>query len=203
MKLFGRILFAFVLIGVVIAGWDFLSFVGRAETAMTPPDYADAEAVAALTGASDKRIIEAVQLAQRKQLPLVISGVHVDTSVADIARIAGVDELEIACCVTLGHAAASTEGNGDEIADWARKLDIKRIIVVTSEYHMDRALLELRRAMPDGVFYPHAVSSMRTRPALWYQDANTADRLVREWLKYRLAELRIGVSSAARRSERT
>src|SRR4029077_13085611 len=95
------------------------------------------------------------------QLPLLISGVHVDTRPEDIARIAEVDIKDIKCGVTLGRAAASTEGNGFEVAEWARKHHVTRIVVVTSEYHMDRAMLELRRAMPEGHFIPHAVTTTK------------------------------------------
>jgi uncharacterized SAM-binding protein YcdF (DUF218 family) len=118
--------------------------------------------------------------------------VHIDTRDADIARIAGVTEEEIACCVTLGRAAASTEGNGAEVADWARRNNVTRIVVVTSEYHMDRAMLELRHAMPEADFMPYAVASMKVAPRDWYKDGPTARRLLEEWAKFRLAGLRLG-----------
>ena len=113
----------------------------------------------------------------------------------DIAEISGVDVGEIQCCVTLGRAAATTEGNGAEVAEWARRHRVERIIVVTSEYHMDRALLELRRAMPEGHFIPHAVTTTKVRPGDWYRDPATAKRLVEEWLKFRIASFRAGQSS--------
>jgi len=116
--------------------------------------------------------------------------VNVDATPADIARVAKVDVAQINCCVTLGKAAASTEGNGDEVADWARRNKVDRIIVVTSEYHMERALFELKRAMPEGHFIPHAVMTTKVRPADWYRDTSTAKTLIEEWIKYRLAGLR-------------
>ena len=175
---------------LLLAGWDFSRFVARADRAVSPDPPIDAEAVASLTGASDARIISAVQLADSLDLPLLISGVNVDATPADIARVAKVDVDKIDCCVTLGKAAASTEGNGDEVADWARRKKVDRIIVVTSEYHMDRALFEMKRAMPEGTFIPHAVMTTKVRPGDWYKDAPTAKLLVEEWLKFRLAGLR-------------
>ena len=115
---------------------------------------------------------------------------NVDATPADIARVAKVDVGQIDCCVTLGKAAASTEGNGDEVADWARRNKVERIIVVTSEYHMERALFELKRAMPEGHFFPHAVMTTKVRPSDWYRDTSTAKTLIEEWIKYRLAGLR-------------
>ena len=43
--------------------------------------------MAALTGGADARIITAIQLADSLDVPLLISGVNVDTTAADIARI--------------------------------------------------------------------------------------------------------------------
>ena len=175
---------------LLLAGWDFSRFVARADRAVSPDPPIEAEAVASLTGASDARIISAVQLADSLDLPLLISGVNVDATPADIARVAKVDVGQIDCCVTLGKAAASTEGNGDEVADWARRNKVERIIVVTSEYHMERALFELKRAMPEGHFFPHAVMTTKVRPSDWYRETSTAKTLIEEWIKYRLAGLR-------------
>ena len=190
MRLIARSLVILLTAALLIAGYDFSHFVERANRAVTPDPPIDAQAVTALTGASDARIVAAVQLADSMQLPLLISGVHVDTRAADIARIAEVNITEIQCCVTLGRAAATTEGNGAEVAEWARRHGVTRIVVVTSEYHMDRALLELRRAMPEGHFIPHAVTTTKVKPADWYRDPATARVLLSEWAKYRIATLR-------------
>lgn len=190
MRTLARIVVVVVLVVLLAAGWDFSRFVARADRAVTPDPPNDAEAVAALTGGSDARIIAAVQLADSLQLPLLISGVHIDARDVDIAKIAGVDVAEIQCCVTLGKAAATTEGNGAEVAEWAHRHRVKRIIVVTSEYHMDRALLELKRAMPDAKFIPHAVMTTKVRPRDWYRDPGTAKLLIEEWAKYRIATVR-------------
>lgn len=190
MRFILRVFVILLAAALLVAGWDFSRFVARADRAVTPDPPIQAEAVASLTGASDARIISAIQLADSLDLPLLISGVNVDATPADIARVAKVDVDKIDCCVTLGKAAASTEGNGDEVADWARRNKVDRIIVVTSEYHMERALFELKRAMPEGHFIPHAVMTTKVRPADWYRDAPTAKTLIEEWIKYRLAGLR-------------
>lgn len=187
-----RIVVIVLTVALLAAGWDFSRFVARADRAVTPDPPIDAQAVVALTGGSDARIIGAVQLADSLQLPLLISGVHIDARESDIAKIAGVNVAEIQCCVTLGKAAATTEGNGAEVAEWAHRHRVDRIIVVTSEYHMDRALLELSRAMPEGKFIPHAVMTTKVRPRDWYRDPGTARLLLEEWAKYRIATLRPG-----------
>jgi uncharacterized SAM-binding protein YcdF (DUF218 family) len=197
LRLIARILVLLVATGLLAGGYDFSRFVARADRAVTPDPPINAQAITALTGASNARIVAAIQLADSLQLPLLISGVHVDTRPEDIAEIADVDVAEIACCVTLGKAAATTEGNGSEVAEWARRRSVSRIIVVTSEYHMDRALLELRRAMPEGHFIPHAVTTTKVRPRDWFRDPATARRLIEEWAKFRIASLRAQPATVA------
>jgi uncharacterized SAM-binding protein YcdF (DUF218 family) len=197
-RLVTNILGGVLCLAVLAAGWDFLSFVDRAENSLSAETPAQADAVTALTGGADARIAEGVQLAEQLGAPLLISGVHIDTTAADIAQIAGVDEGRITCCVTLGRAAATTKGNGAEVADWARRQRVTSIIVVTSEYHMDRALMELRRAMPEGEFTPHAVATLSSRPRDWWRSPSLAQRLVGEWLKFRVASLQAGPSAAER-----
>ncbi|MBI1360869.1 MAG: YdcF family protein [Alphaproteobacteria bacterium] len=187
-----RGILAVLLVALAAGAWDFTRFVARADKVVTAGAPKSAQAVTTLTGASDARIVAGVKLAEALHVPLLISGVHVDTTPADIARIAGVTESEILCCVTLGRAAATTEGNGLEVADWARRHKLKDIVVVTSEYHMDRAMLELRHAMPEATFVPYAVSSTKVAPRKWYSDGATARRLFEEWAKYRVASLRLG-----------
>ncbi|WP_237217276.1 YdcF family protein, partial [Falsiroseomonas oryziterrae] len=51
--------------------------------------------------------------------------------------------------VTLGRAAATTVGNAAETAAWARLHGMRTLRVVTAGYHMPRALVELRRALPE------------------------------------------------------
>lgn len=192
-------LLAFLLAGVLlVAGWDFSRYVARADNAVTPDPPLNAQAVTALTGGSDNRIITAIQLADSLDLPLLISGVNIDTTPADIARVTNTPLDRIECCVTLGRAAATTEGNGMEVADWARRNKVTRLIVVTSEYHMDRALFELKRSMPEGIFIPHAVMTTKVPPGEWYKDPATARLLIEEWIKFRLAGLRSTALDQAR-----
>jgi uncharacterized SAM-binding protein YcdF (DUF218 family) len=191
-----RSILVVLVVALLAAGWDFSRFVSRADKVVAAGAPASAEAVTTLTGASDARIVAGVKLAETLHAPLLISGVHIDTRPADIARIAGVKETEIQCCVTLGRAAASTEGNGAEVAEWARRHKVTRIVVVTSEYHMDRAMLELRHAMPEAEFIPYAVPSMKVAPRDWYKDGAAARRLIEEWAKYRVASLRTSPAPA-------
>ena len=119
--------------------------------------------IAVLTGGAERVGTGLRLLLADEAAKLIVSGAHRDAALADLARGAGVapDEVapaEAAGRVALGRAAASTHGNAAEIAAWARENGIGSIRVVTAGYHMPRALLELRRALPPGiVLLPHPV----------------------------------------------
>jgi uncharacterized SAM-binding protein YcdF (DUF218 family) len=179
-----------LLLGVFsLAAFDYVRFVDKVDKSVAVPGALPmADAVVVLTGSSDARIVEAIKLRQKLQAPLLISGVHIDTKPADIARVTNTPLADITCCVTLGYAAADTWGNGEEVADWARDRKVKRIIVVTSDYHMVRAMLELKRAMPEAEFLPWAVGSLKVPARDWWRDFGTARRLAEEWVKYRASK---------------
>ena len=64
-----RIVVILVATGLLVAGWDFSRFVARADRAVTPDPPLNADAVAALTGGADARIITAIQLADSLDVP--------------------------------------------------------------------------------------------------------------------------------------
>ena len=63
------------------------------------------------------------------------------------------------CCVDLGFEAETTTGNAQEIAAWARARGYDHLIVVTSDYHMPRSLVEIRSAARGVQLTPYAVST--------------------------------------------
>jgi uncharacterized SAM-binding protein YcdF (DUF218 family) len=113
---------------------------------------------------------------------LIVSGVGQKAELSDLSRLAGLSSQNdgvpraapplppmppaIAERVTLGRVAASTRGNGMEVAEWARQHEIRSLRVVTAGYHMPRALLELRRNLPGVELVPHPVQAAGPRLAL-------------------------------------
>ena len=75
----------------------------------------------------------------------------------DIIRQAAYDGELPDCCIALGHYAENTIGNAAEAQKWLRKNHIMTAFVVTSNYHMPRALVEFRHADPKRYFIPYPV----------------------------------------------
>ena len=54
-----------------------------------------------------------------------------------------------ACCIDLDRSALNTFGNALETKRWAREHNFNSLIVVTSNWHMPRAMAEVAHQLPD------------------------------------------------------
>ena len=69
------------------------------------------------------------------------------------------------CCVTLGFSALDTRGNARETAEWVREHKVRSIRIVTADWHMRRAALELSAALPGNERVVR--DAVQTEPSLW------------------------------------
>ena len=168
-----------------------------------PPRAADGMVV--LTGDED-RITEAVKLlAMGRAERLLISGVNKSTQAPQLISLnaAGRDQAVLfRCCVDLDKRSLNTEDNAFEATVWARKRGFRSLIVVTSTYHMPRALIELRQSMPEVELVPYAVKSSRLKEE-WWNDPRTAWVLCKEYLKFVTASARYAANRIADGSGQT
>lgn len=135
---------------VLVWGAGFVWFSSGAGFTDDVPAHADG--IVALTGGAGRVELGLRLLAQGRADRLLISGVGRAATFAELAHRAGVP-LTLAPQVTLGRAALSTRGNAAETAAWAQERAIRSLIVVTSFYHMPRAMAEMSRTLPDVVLY--------------------------------------------------
>lgn len=153
-----------------------------------------AEGVVALTGGSD-RVIEAAELLARGHAKrMLITGVNRATRGSVLARRLPVSRDLFNCCVDLGYQALDTIGNARETREWAQTHNFTRsLIVVTSNYHMPRAMAELAAALPDVQLFPFPVVSEHVNVANWASDLAVARLVGSEYLKYLGSLLRIAL----------
>ncbi|WP_371349085.1 YdcF family protein [Ancylobacter sp. IITR112] len=120
-----------------------------------------ADGIVVLTGGSE-RIAEATNLLlEGRGKRLLITGVHPDTTLDEIMRTVPATREALECCVELGRAALNTQGNAIEAGEWAKAHDFRSLLVVTSAWHMPRALVELRRTTPGITLVPYPVVPRR------------------------------------------
>lgn len=174
-------LFVVLLIWVV----GLVAFAQRIERSVPPAEPPVADAIVALTGASDLRLEAAARLLERgKGKRLLISGVNREASRDDILAVSRAVKPIYDCCVDLGYTAADTVGNAGEIAEWARGKGFTRLIVVTSDYHMPRSILEIRAAMPEATLVEYPVATGLVDVERWWRKGGDARRLIVEYSKY-------------------
>jgi uncharacterized SAM-binding protein YcdF (DUF218 family) len=154
----GRLRFWVILLLVGAACWasGFVWFLSVTHYPVVPPPL-HADGIVALTGGAGRVEAALHLLASGRAKKLLLSGIGGGTDLATLGRRAGVETAPLANAITLGRYAASTRGNGLETAAWAEQNKIRTLIVVTAAYHMPRALLELRQALPDVSLFPFSV----------------------------------------------
>ncbi|MGQ0682549.1 YdcF family protein [Bradyrhizobium sp.] len=181
----GTLAFAFV-----GAGFGFIAFLSQLRGAEVKPAR-NADGIVVLTGGSS-RVSDAMELlAGGYGKRLLISGVHPTNDVQDISRTLPDNHKLLKCCVDLDRSAINTRSNAAETRRWARERGFKSLIVVTSNYHMPRAIVELSHAMPDITLIPFAVVGDKWRDEPWWTSGGTFRLLLSEYAKYVAAEMRV------------
>jgi uncharacterized SAM-binding protein YcdF (DUF218 family) len=177
-------------IAFVGAAVGFVGFLSQLRGVETKP-ASNADGIVVLTGGSS-RISDAIELlASGYGKRLLISGVHPTNGVSDISRSLPDSQRLLTCCVDLDRSAVNTRSNASETRRWVDEQGFRSLIVVTSNYHMPRAIVELSHAMPDITLIPFAVIGDKWREEPWWTSGATLRLLLSEYAKYLAAEARV------------
>ena len=150
------------------------------------------DGIVVFTGAPQRMTAAIDLLAAKRGKRLLVSGVNPATTDEELKKqfpdFARLSE----CCIDLGHEAQNTLGNAVETAAWAKKHGFKSLLVVTSAWHMPRALVQLERETEGIELNPYPVVTERMREQGWWSAPQTVRLLVFEYLKYLAALVRAG-----------
>lgn len=191
--LFGaRMLLRALGVVVVVTVGGFIWFLAQLQSDESPPQN-PADGIVVLTGGSS-RVSDAVDLlASGYGKRLLISGVHWSSSAGEISRTLRENKSWLSCCVDLDYSAVDTRGNATETRRWAQERGFRSLIVVTSNYHMPRAIVEFSHSMPDVLLIPFPVIGEKWRDEPWWSSGQAARLLVTEYAKFLAAGVRVHI----------
>jgi uncharacterized SAM-binding protein YcdF (DUF218 family) len=178
---------------ILIAG--FLWFAGRVPDGEVALDR-NADGIVVLTGGA-ARITDGIELlASGRGKRLLISGVNRTTHSVELARLVPEYQKMFSCCVDLDYSAINTIGNAVETRRWARDRGFHSLVVVTSSYHMPRAMVELAHQLPDVTLIPFPVVPEKRRGEHWWSSSATTKVMILEYLKYIVVVVRTRLDPA-------
>jgi uncharacterized SAM-binding protein YcdF (DUF218 family) len=141
-----------------------------------PLDGRETDAIVVLTGGAGRIDRGLALMEEGAAKRMLISGVDRSVRPSELAAQYEAPEKLFACCITLGREAIDTRSNGIETARWLERRDYRTVRLVTTDWHMRRAALELRQALPARVSIVY--DAVPSRPSL--------TMLLREYNKYLL-----------------
>lgn len=137
-----------------------IGFLGFAALLPQPLEAERSDAVIVLTGGPGRIERGLAVVAAGEAREMFVSGVARQVRAGELAAQYDIPDATMACCVTLGYAAVDTRSNAKEAAEWVAANRYDTVRLVTTDWHMRRALSEVRSAMPASVrILPDAVPS--------------------------------------------
>ena len=192
-----RLIFDACLFALVLLIIGFIVFANSVDREHSVPQRS-ADGIAVLTGGMS-RIDEAMKLlAEGKAKRVLITGVNRTTTTEELKELASQGDQYFTCCVDIDKEARNTIDNATETSEWVALHHYGSIIVVTSNYHMPRALAELARVMPGVTLIPYSVVDNNVHLDRWWTYPGTTRLLLSEYLKYLPALSRLGATNLVR-----
>ena len=151
-----------------------------------------------LTGGTNRikdglKIIEDFKKSKKINYKILVSGTGMGFTKSSLKKKLGpnFNPKLIQCCVDLDSVSKNTFTNASETFKWAKKNDIKEFILITSNYHMPRAILEFKNIMPKLKIYTYAIIPKKHNIENWLNSYETFNLIFTEYCKYIFASLRI------------
>lgn len=121
-------------------------------------------AVIVLTGGHN-RITEGFKVFSHGHIKdMFITGVYNGVTIEELIKTSKFKGTLPECCITLGHKATTTIENAQEVKEWLEGKDIHRLVLITSDYHMPRAMFEFKTAMPEMTLIPYTMAQQDYAP---------------------------------------
>lgn len=178
------------LVALLVLTGGFFWFASKVEPSEVSLER-NADGIVVLTGAAG-RIPDAIELlAAERGKRLLITGVHRDTRAKEIARLTPLYAKYFRCCIDLDRSALNTFGNALETKRWAVEHNFNSLIVVTSNWHMPRAMAEISHQLPMTTLIAYPVIAEKAKTDPWWSNMEGARLMIGEYIKYLVAMARM------------
>ncbi len=152
------------LISLVLVIWA-LGFVGFAATLPQPEPASQTDAIVVPTGSGGRIERGLAMLETQAARQMLVSGVDPKVRPSEFIAEYDVPQSTMDCCITLGFSALDTRGNARETAQWMEARRFTSLRLVTADWHMRRAALELASQLPEGTTITR--DAVRSDVSLW------------------------------------
>lgn len=118
-------------------------------TSLPKPDNSGAktDAIVVLTGGPGRIERGISELTAKHARRMLVSGVDPAVKLNELAAVQRAPDALFACCVDLGKDAVDTRTNAAETAQWIKARGYRSVRLITTDWHMPRARLELRQTV--------------------------------------------------------
>ena len=99
------------------------------------------------------------------------------------------------CCIKFENISTDTYSNASETYKWVKMNNIKKFILITSNYHMPRAILEFKNQMPNREIFTYPIIPKNHDIGNWLNSSETFSLIFVEYSKLLIASLRIKILS--------
>ncbi len=139
------------IIGLVAIAW-LVGFAWFMLTLPGPLDQRRTDAIVVPTGGPGRIDRGIALLKAHAAQRMLVTGVAPNVRPIDLATEYRTPPALFACCIDLGREAVDTRSNAEETSKWVHRHGYRSVRLVTSDWHMRRARLELANALdPDVV----------------------------------------------------
>jgi uncharacterized SAM-binding protein YcdF (DUF218 family) len=138
------------ILSLAVLAW-LLGFIVFAIALPRPHEGSKSDAVVVLTGGGGRigRGLETLQRGWARRM--LVSGVDRQVSTRAFQAEYKVPPALMACCVTLDYHSVDTRSNARETARWIADNKFRSVRLVTTDWHMRRAAMELAGVVPTDV----------------------------------------------------
>tara|TARA_B110000238_G_C16001953_1_gene384887 strand:- start:44 stop:616 length:573 start_codon:yes stop_codon:yes gene_type:complete len=143
--------------------------------------------IVVLTGNAQRLVSGLNLMSNNDKSRMLITGVAKGVKHFDIIKNKNINKNR----VELGYKAQNTQGNAIETSVWMKKYNINDIILVTDDWHMQRALLLFNGIISNIQITPYAIKSINFKIKDYLQFDNRIFFIHQEHIKYILSHIQV------------